>query len=60
MGNTAKEDAISKMKEILLKHDIQMSVGACGCCSSPWITFKYKDEVILDGEEDCNFDTAVS
>jgi hypothetical protein len=32
-----------------------MSVGACGCCASPWITFIYKGEVILDDIYNINF-----
>ena len=44
------------MIEILKSHGIEMKVGGCGCCGSPWITFKYKGETIVD-DDDCGFDT---
>ena len=48
---------IERMKHILRSHDIEMDVGACGCCDSPWVTFIYKGERILDREEYCEFAT---
>ncbi len=49
-----KEEKIEKMKEILKSHDIEMSVDGCGCCGSPWVSFVFKGEEIID-EEECNF-----
>lgn len=41
-----------KVKEILAKHDIKMSVVACGCCGSPRVRFEYKGNTIVeDGYE---------
>jgi hypothetical protein len=56
-----KEEAIKeenkkeKMISILEEHGIEMSIGGCGCCGSPWITFIYKGEVILDNVDDMAF-----
>jgi hypothetical protein len=43
---TAEERA----KAILDELSIQLAVGGCGCCSSPWITLVYQGETILDTE----------
>lgn len=50
----AKLDAV---KNALRDAGIEMSVGACGCCSSPWVTFIHDGEVILEDEERFEFDT---
>ncbi len=50
-------EAKAKMIEILKSHGIEMSVGACGCCSSPWVTFKYKGETIIEDSEWAGFNT---
>ena len=53
-----KKERLELVKKILIDNGIEMSVGACGCCSSPWVTFIYKGEEILnDKDEDCSFDT---
>lgn len=44
-----------KMIDILRSHGIEMNVGGCGCCGSPWVSFRYKGELIVDGEEECQF-----
>ncbi len=55
--NRRRHDAvIVAMKEILKGHDIAMTVWACGCCSSPQVTFTYKGETILDDEMDADFE----
>lgn len=39
-----------RAKEILRSVGIEMSIGACGCCGSPWVTMTYKGETL---EGDC-------
>ena len=46
-----RDIAVRKAEAILRSYGIEMKVGACGCCRSPWITFKHKGEVILDDAE---------
>ncbi len=50
-----REDDLERMKKILNEHGIKMSVGGCGCCGSPWVSFEYKGEVLFDGEEQLTF-----
>ncbi len=47
----------ARMIEILKRNDIEMKVEGCGCCGSPWVTFKYKGEIVLLDVEELNFDT---
>jgi hypothetical protein len=60
-GSEVSEETLKtgseRMIDILKSHGIEMVVGGCGCCASPWVTFKYKGETIV--EDDCNagFDT---
>lgn len=51
------DNDIELMIEILKKHNIEMSVGGCGCCHSPWVTFVYEGKVIVNDKEDASFDT---
>lgn len=44
------------MENILAENQIQMSVGGCGCCNSPWVSFSYKGHLIFEGEN-ASFDT---
>jgi hypothetical protein len=39
-----------KMIEILKENGIEIEIGGCGCCGSPWVTFKYNGEIIIDDE----------
>lgn len=48
---------IKLMTMILKQLEIQMSVNGCGCCGSPSVTFKYKNQPILEDYDNCNFDT---
>lgn len=52
-----KAEQIEKVKQILRDNNISMSVIGCGCCVSPIVYFKYKDEIIVDCEDDFIFDT---
>jgi len=51
-----KEQKIEQVKKILADHGIKMSVSACGCCDSPWVSFEYDGLVIADSEHDFNFE----
>ena len=51
------EEQIKKVKEILKDNDIDMSVGGCGCCGSPFVSFSYKWVVIVEVVDYFNFDT---
>jgi hypothetical protein len=51
-----KEKKIERVKEILREHDIKIDVGGCGCCGSPFFSFEYKGEKIIDDEDYCNID----
>ena len=42
------EDLKEKIKEILKQHNIKMSVGGCGCCGSPWVSFEKDGVKIVD------------
>jgi hypothetical protein len=55
-----KKAAITKVKDILASYGIDMEVGACGCCRSPWVTFIHNGETILDDETGCNFNMVKS
>jgi hypothetical protein len=44
------------VKKILLKHHIRMSIAACGCCDSPWVTFEYKGKKIVEDQSPFKFD----
>ncbi len=55
--NPELEAAVTRIRNILISHDIEMGVGGCCCCGSPWVTFKYKGETILDCQDDCPFST---
>lgn len=46
---------LNDVTAILREHGITMSVGACGCCSSPWVYFEYEGRVFDKDEAD--FDT---
>lgn len=56
MSEESKKTSEERMIEILKSHGIEMKVGGCGCCGSPWVTFKYNGETIVDGD-DVKFDT---
>ena len=43
-----KEAIKEKVKEILLSHGIKMTIGGCGCCGSPWVSFVYNGQTICD------------
>lgn len=51
------EEHTREAERILRSLRIEMNVGACGCCDSPWVTFKYKGRLILDNVTRCNLDT---
>ena len=51
------EKNIREAEKILKRLGIEMKIGACGCCDSPWVTFKYKGKTILDNKTRCDLDT---
>jgi hypothetical protein len=44
-----------RMMGILRAHGIEMKVGGCGCCGSPWVKFAHNGESIID-EDEADFD----
>jgi len=42
------EDLKEKVKEILKQHNIKISIGGCGCCGSPWVSFEKDGVKIVD------------
>lgn len=44
-------DLEKKVKEILKQHNIKMSIGGCGCCGSPWVSFEKDGVKIVDDVE---------
>lgn len=58
----ARQDRqMAEMVAILESHGIRMSVGSCGCCSSPWIRFEYKGKSIVESipNDDDDYDGAI-
>ena len=47
---------IKKIKEILSKQNIKLSIRGCGCCDSPVVTFEYKGEKIIEDAGIFNID----
>ena len=45
-----------KMIEILKQHNIKIEIGGCGCCGSPWVSFEYNGEKIVENEDDFSID----
>lgn len=41
-----KEELIAALKE----RGIELDIGACGCCSSPWVKVKIDGEKVFDDE----------
>jgi hypothetical protein len=50
------EDLKEKVKEILKQHNIKMSIGGCGCCGSPWVSFEKDGVKIVDDVDDFGID----
>ncbi len=46
-----------KMVRLLAALGVEMSIGGCGCCGSPWVTFSFNGQRIFDGD-DATFNTA--
>lgn len=42
-----KEEVVAKLKEL----GVELHVGGCGCCGSPWVTLKVNGETLVDDEE---------
>ena len=41
--------------KILADRGIRISVSACGCCGSPWVSLEVDGKLIVDNEEDFSF-----
>ena len=52
-------DPIEKVKEILKKHNIRMSVNSCGCCDGSWVAFEHGGKMILGKRKDEEIETDV-
>ena len=46
-----EQSSIDRMESILRSHRIRMKIGGCSCCESPWITFEYEGETIINDIE---------
>ena len=55
--NKKEKENQREVEKILKNLGIEMKVGGCGCCGSPWVSFKYKGKTILDAQDDCNLNT---
>jgi len=40
----------AQVEKILEDLGIELQIGGCGCCGSPWVEFKYKGELLLDDD----------
>lgn len=52
-----EEDKVEIVSKILKGYGIEMAVDGCGCCGSPSVTFIWNGIIILNSEDDFNFDT---
>ena len=48
-------DTKEQVIKILSQHGIKMSIGSCGCCGSPWVSFEYNGKMIVNDEESFSF-----
>ena len=46
-----EQNSIDRMESILRSQGIRMKIGGCSCCESPWITFEYEGETIINDIE---------
>lgn len=51
-----KTDKLKEMIAILKSHGIEMKVGGCGCCGSPWVKFECNGKLVFD-DDLAEFDT---
>lgn len=47
----ARRAALQQIKNVLLSHNIKISLESCGCCSGVSMKFQYGEEVMYDDGE---------
>lgn len=47
-----KAKAVAKLKEL----GVELHIGACGCCDSPWVTLKVNGETLVDNADSFNLE----
>lgn len=47
----ARERAeIDRVTSTLRQYGLEIDIGGCGCCNSPWVKLTHKGEVVVDAE----------
>lgn len=41
---------MERAKELLAAAGFRISIGSCGCCSSPWVKIEHNGELILKAD----------
>jgi len=52
----SQKDAIrAQLKQLLDSLGLELDIGACGCCNSPWVSVRHNGKLIVDDVESFNF-----